>query len=326
MTDATSPATTEDAMLSYESEIHANFRNVELVPFCIIIIIGFLANLTVILNGTRKGVRSKHYSNYFIINLAIADLGVVMMAIPINIVEYTSGLNVSQFTCAFIIPIRETFQAAALQSVAVLALARLKQVVSDSHVAFTKRHSLAIIVAIWLNSYLLISLPFGFVYELFPDGTCDPVWSSAVVQKVHLTLTSAMLCLPIIVATISYITIMKKLKNVRPTTKEGKSTTGKSRNLTILLTLLIITCWISSLPLAVYTLLLVYEVVDIPIVWWSVTTVLFYSSSAINPILVLMMKKNYRFLLPKLAARKRRIGNAKNDQEMIIHKPHVIVR
>ena len=325
MTDFTSQATIETTILSSESPVRENFKKTELVPCCIIIVIGFLANLTVLLSGTRKGVRSKHYSNYFILTLAFADLGVVMMAIPINIVEYTSGLNVSQFTCAFIIPIRETFQCAALQSVAVLALARLKHITSHSNRPITNRLSLIIVTAIWLNSYLLISLPFGFVYKIHPDGMCNPEWSNLIVKKVHITLTTTMLYLPMVIATISYVTIIKKLQNLRQPTSEPERVTRKSRNLSILLTMLMITCWISSFPLGVLTMLNLYDFVDIPLTWLSACSVLFYSSSAINPVLVLLMKRDYRVSLPKLPRRKCRIATLKNEQEMVIQNPKVAV-
>lgn len=291
-----------------------------------IIVIGFLGNLAVIFNGTKKSVLLKHYSNYFILSIAVADLGVVMMAIPINIVEYTSGLDVGQFTCAFILPIRETFQCAAMQSVAMLGLARLRHITKQPHLPMSKRRCLIIVSVIWLSSYLLTSLPMAFVYKISADGVCDPVWMNDLLKKIHLTFTNAVLYSPVILVTISYLSILRKIKNLWRPNNNNEGMTRKSRNLSILLILMMTNCWISAMPLVVYITLLTYEIAEIPLVWYSVIGILYYSSSAINPILVLIMKRDYRFQLPRCVQRKCRVGNLRSQQEMSIrnHKVDII--
>lgn len=321
MADSTIPSSTGISTTTEPDEIELikqRFVNVDLVPFCVIIVIGFLGNLVVIFHGTKRRVLSKHYSNYFILSIAVADLGVVLMAIPVNIVEYTIGLDISQFTCAFILPIRETFQCAAMQSVGILGLARLRHITKQPHVPISKRTSLVIIAVIWLNSYLLISLPDAFVYKVTASATCDPEWSSELMKKIHITCTSAALYLPILVATVSYVAILKKTKNLWRPNSNVDAAARKSRNLSILLVLLMATCWISAMPLAVYMLLLTYHLVDIPLIWWSVIGILFYSSSAINPLLVLVMNRDYRFQFPRRMQRKCRVGNARSQREMVI--------
>ena len=324
MADSTIPNSTGISTTTQTDDVELikqRFLNVDLVPLCVIFVIGFLGNLVVIFRGTKRRVLSKHYSNYFILSIAVADLGVVLMAIPINIVEYTAGLDISQFTCAFILPIRETFQCAALQSVGMLGVARLRNITKEPHIPISKRTSLIIIAVIWLNSYLLVSLPQAFVYKVTASATCDPEWSSELIKKVHITCSSVALYLPIMVATISYVSILKKTKNLWRPNSNADATARKSRNLSILLVLLMATCWISAMPLAVYMLLITYEVVDIPLLWWSVIGILYYSSSAINPLLVLIMNRDYRFQLPRRMQRKCRVGNVRSQREMVIRNP-----
>lgn len=320
-TNLTAPNGTDSGWLNLVLEVKENFRKIEYVPYCFIIVVGTLANLTILCNGARKLNQLKHSSNYFVLSLAMADLGVVLFSLPINIVEYTTGLNISQFTCAFVIPIRETFHCATMQSIAILALVRVKQIVKYPHVSISKRSCLMMVAVIWLNSYLLISLPFGFIFKIFPKlGTCEPVYTNRTIQRVHLTFTSAMLLLPMVVATVSYSTIIRKLKNtLNVSSSEEERTSRKSRNLSILLCLLITVSWISFVPLAIFTLCTIYEVIDATryLVTFSFIGICYYSSSAINPILVLILTREYRFTLPR---RKNRVGTLKVNRQVVVRE------
>ena len=278
--------------------IKEHFKKTQLVPFCIIMIVGILANAMVIVNGIRRRRTIGHYSNYFVLSIAFADFGVVVMQVPIAIFEYTLGLpNMSQFTCKYVITTRETFQGAAIFSVSFLALMRVRHVMSFQYDAGIRQRTCVIFVAgIWLTSYFICTLPLFFVYKVSPNGYCDPDWSDKTFMKVYITLIFCIMLLPMFIATISYVYIIIKIrKRLRSFLIEDRG--NRHRNVTVLLILLIISCWISYVPLAVYLMLEIYTDVDFyGLYGWSISSILYVSGSALNPVLVLItMPFEYRF-------------------------------
>lgn len=279
--------------------IKEHFRKTQLVPFCIIMVVGILANTTVIVNGIQRRRTIRHYSNYFVLSMAFADLGVVVIQVPLAIFEYTLGMsNISQFTCKYVIQTRETFQGAGIFSVSFLAFIRARQVMSYPCQQVSRRTCRILITGIWLLSYLLCTLPLYFIYKVYPDGYCDPDWGGETVRRVYLTSIICVMLSPMIMATISYSYVICKVRNTRsPIPNEGLR--RKNRNVTALLISLILSCWISYVPIALLFMLEIYTDEDFyGFYGWSITAIFYVSGSALNPVLVLVtMPHDYRYCL-----------------------------
>ena len=269
-------------------KLNDHFRKTQLVPFCIIMVVGIFTNIVVITSGVRRRHTIKHYSNFFVISMAVADLGVVVMQVPIAIFEFTIGIpNISQFTCKYIIQMRETFQGAAILSISFLALIRARHIMSYPK-KVSKRTCVLVVLGIWLLSYLLCTLPMYYVYKVFPDGQCDADWRNKAVKKAYITLLFCIMLLPMVIATISYTYVMVKIRSM------FSETLPRRKNVTLLLLFLVISCWISYVPIAFYFMLAIHT--DVHLSWyaWSVASIFFVGGSALNPVLVLLtMPREY---------------------------------
>jgi hypothetical protein len=274
--------------------IKEHFRKTQLVPYCIIMVIGILANTTVIVNGIRRRSTIRHYSNYFVLSMAFADLGVVVYQVPIAIVEYTFGLpNMTQFTCKYVLPTRETFQGAAIFSVSVLAFIRARQVMSYPNKKISRCTCIILIVGIWLVSYVSCSLPLYFVYKVSPSGQCDAYWTNDTLKNVLLLFIAWLMVLPMIISTISYGYIIVKIRNTFTSFPNlNDSLRRRNRNVKMLLICLMLSCWISYVPMAVFIIFELYT--DVNFYVWSIASILYVNGSALNPVLVLLnMSREY---------------------------------
>ena len=272
------------------------FRKYQLIPLSIILVVGLLANAMVIYAGVKKSIREKYSTNIFILNLAVADLGVLLYFIPIHITEYTVGLDVSDWTCKYIIPIRETFLIVSIFSVAVLGMARFLQI--HASYVFSKRVTYLIIGATWLVAYLAISMPLSFVIRHTPAMTCDHFWNDEKMERVHIGILNTIQFIPLLITTVCYLSIIRKVRNLNCEYNDSRNEpANNSRERSTLMLTLIIAAWWSLAPFLVYSLLVILKVTvefTLKLKLWCAVAVFLTSSSAINPVLVLLMNRNYR--------------------------------
>ena len=275
------------------SLVKEHFRKTQLVPFCIVMVVGILANTMVIVNGIRRRSTISHCNNYFVLSMALADLGVVVFQVPVAIFEYTFGIpNITHFVCKYIFTIRETFQGAAIFSVSFLAFVRVRKVMSYPNKSISKCTCIILIAGIWVMSFLLCSLPLFFVYKVLPDGQCSANWSNNTFKRVLLCLIAFLILLPMIPATISYGYIILKMRNAFASAPNS-DIRRRNRNVTMLLISLILSSWISYVPMAVF-IVVALDTNDVDFYVWSIASILYISGSALNPLLVLInMPREY---------------------------------
>ena len=279
-----------------------------ILPYSIIFGIGLLANSIVIFNGIRRRKTIKHFSNYFVLSMGFADLSVLLFSIPVMFVERLVGFKwLCNFLCSYLITIRETFQGASIFSVTTLAILRVRQVTTDPFRQFSKRACRILVAGIWILSFLVCTVPFYDVYKINDIGMCDPLYGNKLRMKIHLTVLNSILITPMVVTTISYAIVIVKVSNVLEFAPDSERRMRRNRSITTLLTLLIISCWISYIPLAVCLLVDVYSDIQPDNVTMEIVITLFVGGSALNPTLVLLtVPKDYRFNIE--CKRERRVG------------------
>ena len=266
-----------------------------------------MANSMVIFNGIRRRKIIKHYSNYFVLSMAFADFSVIFFTIPLMYVEYLVGFKwMSVYICQYVFQIREAFQGAAIFSISTLAILRLRQVFKHPLQQFSRRTCTLLVVAIWIVSFLVCSVPLMDVYTILPSGTCDPVWPKTR-GKIHMSFICAIVISPMVIATIAYGIVIFKISNTLFSDSDSERQVKRNRSITVLLVMLIGSCWISYTPLSIYILLKLYTNVNVAVPTWHIVALLYIGGSALNPVLVLLtMPKDYRFNVE--CKRKQRVG------------------
>lgn len=289
-----------------------SFRKYQLIPLSIILVVGFVANIMVIHAGLKKSNRLKYTTNCFILNLAVADLGMIVYYIPIQFVEYTIGLRVSDWTCKYIIPMRETFSIMSVVTVGVLGIVRLLQLHKGRFLSMRLTNFL--IAIMWLVAYCTVSLPLSIPFKHTNVDTCDATWESDEKKKIHIAFLNTLLLFWLLITNLCYFCIILKLRmfNLSFSSAERSELEQKSQRIRILMFMLIIETWLSLVPYLIYSMLIVFSdhYVNSPYPYqlWSIMSILFTSTSAINPVLILITSKDYRKEIRRTFYRRERIS------------------
>lgn len=290
--------------------LREGFRRDQLVAFCLIFVIGLVANSMVLFNGIRRRKSIKHFSNYFVLSMAFADLGVIVFTIPLLFVEYLLGFKgMSTSICTYVFTTRETFQGASIFSVVTLAILRVRQVMTHPFKQFSKKTSKILVAAIWIISALIFTISlYDGIYNITETGVCDPDWPSDLRLKIHITIISCIFISPLVVATVSYGFIILKVTNLNiGSDPESERLTKRNRSIAMLMIVLILSCWITYTPLIIFLFVGIHSDIDQDPQIWRIVSVLFIGGSALNPVLVLLtMPRDYRFNIE--CKRQRRVG------------------
>ena len=208
---------------------------------------GIIGNLLVIIILTKLRGKKARVTDFFLINLAIADLGFLLLTFPMGAVRERAPLSwpFGKFVCLYLQPFGEIFHGASVWFIAITAIERYRKIATRNpklHDA-KKRPSLkrAGIVATctWLASFIMFALPLFFVvdYQKLPGGGtfCGPVWPAwdkkLVLARVYIAcLTLLSYILPLVVVSWTFLAVSLKLnesskfiKNMKNDEKETET-------------------------------------------------------------------------------------------------------
>lgn len=298
-----------------------------------IALFGVVGNILVITVITKMGKRKKA-GDLYLLNLAIADLGTLVLAFPSMVVKEKLPRQwpFGEFICLYVHPVPEIFYGASVWCIAVVAIDRYRKIVTSktlSRINSAARLRTAKIVAacLWMASCLVFCLPLYFVmkYHEEPDGKlsrCNPEMSYTFSGVYMGVLTFFSYILPLTVITFTYIAISRAINQssafIKLMKKEGKADDeqrlSKSKSVRLrqnerakkILTPLVLTFAVTMLPLNIFRLIwalkpaLVEQYVKLIL---NVVSVLVLINSTANPVIYSVVSKEFRKLLANLCLR-----------------------
>lgn len=169
------------------NDVSPNFRVVKLILYVLIFLVSAVGNSLVCLVILRKR-KMKTVTNYFILNLAIADLTLTCICIPFDIPlqELDYVWPYGSFMCRILYPLQTLSLLASVYTLTALSLTRYRAIVHPLNKQLTNMHAKCIICAIWLFSVLLVS-PYMAALEIRNDHLpkCKEEWSSQSTRKAY---------------------------------------------------------------------------------------------------------------------------------------------
>lgn len=124
--------------------------------------------------------------NYFIRNLAIADLGILLVSFPLAVIKEQDPYHwpLGECICRYVFPLGDIFYGVSVWSITLIAIDRYRAIVRG---VLPKRNLAAFSSArwmtagVWMLSFLIISLPLYFVMEFidlprYDVVDCTPKW------------------------------------------------------------------------------------------------------------------------------------------------------
>ena len=197
-------------------------------------VIGNLLVCIVILSQAKM----KTSINYYLLSLAIADLGVLLLIYPMAVFRYLFPFRwlLGKQVCFYLIPTGEIFFGASTWSITAIAIERYRNVVGAKcyQIRYRSRdrwRTFLVIGIVWLASFLVSSVP---LYPIMTYNSsrelCYPEWpdmsgTNAFYLTHSLILLVFWYVLPLIVIVVTYVKIKKR---VRESVKFRSSMTSQS--------------------------------------------------------------------------------------------------
>ena len=299
-----------------------------------IALFGVIGNILVITVITKMR-KKKQEGDLYLLNLAIADLGTLLLTSPSMVVrELHWKWPFGEFICLYVHPVPEIFYGASVWCIAVVAIDRYRKIVTSKTLspinsAVTLRTAKIVAACLWMASFLVFCLPLYFVmkYHEEPGGKlawCNPMMSFTFSGVYMGVLTFFSYILPLTVITFTYIVIsrvinrssafIKLMKNEGYADDEQRLSKIKSVRLRQnerakkILTPLVLTFAVTMLPLNIFRLIwawkpaLVEQHVKLIL---NVVTVFVLINSSANPVIYSVVSKEFRTLLANLCLRGR---------------------
>uniref|UniRef100_A0A8D0DV47 Neuropeptide Y receptor type 2 n=1 Tax=Salvator merianae TaxID=96440 RepID=A0A8D0DV47_SALMN len=274
--------------------------------YTLIIVLGFLGNSLVVYVIVRyKTMRT--VTNFFIANLAVADLMVITLCLPFTL-AYTllDEWKFGAVLCHLVVCAQALSVHVSTLTLTVIALDRYRCIVFHLDSRISKKISFVIIAATWLVAAILAS-PLAifreYRYEEIPDinlriAVCSEKWPSEDRDATIYSLSMLLLqyVLPLSIICYAYIRIWFKLRShISPTTRSDSHC--RRRKTTKMLVMVVVVFAVSWLPINVLQLAVDLDLVlvlhDYKLLY-TVFHVVAMCSTFVNPLLYGWMNKNYR--------------------------------
>ena len=138
----------------------------------LIALFGIVGNALVLI-VLRKLKSKKSITDFYIQNLAIADLGILLLLFPLVAVRERTpyGWPFGGFVCRFLYPIPDVFQGASVWCIAAISVERHRKLSTprghhqNNHGMTLPRRKAIVSSCLWLASFLIFSFPLYFVVE-----------------------------------------------------------------------------------------------------------------------------------------------------------------
>lgn len=140
----------------------------------LIILFGSIGNVLVVL--AYRNPRMKTVTNLFIANLAFADLNVVLINVPMNILKlkFSDSWPFGLVICKIVTSLMGITLAASVGSLIAIAADRHRAIVHPLKPRMRTRHAFYIIIAIWIAA-ILVATPMLYFTKV-QKGSCYEEW------------------------------------------------------------------------------------------------------------------------------------------------------
>lgn len=307
--------TANESWVYYEDELENYSESPESLPahaifqlilFTVIFVVGFFGNSIVIYGVLQQG-SSKTTSSCFIANLALSDLAVLVLSLPVGLLQELASWPFGELACKIFFPLGDVFLTVSIMTLTAIALDRYRTIVTPFKKRVSKTQAKVCIALIWICSYLAVGLPTSFILKLvsMDDGVkiCYPFWNTALERKIHKIVTASIATLPLLLIGYCYFRVVIALWKVRIIYRDSAKSSlttirlEQKRKLVKMLIIIVIAFSVCLLPYIIFALALEFTGVERnPSVRVGLVAVLslLYANSVINPFILCTMSKDYR--------------------------------
>lgn len=276
----------------------------------------------------------------FIRNLAFADIGILAISFPIAVVKEQLPFYwpFGRVICLYFYPLAEVFHGVSVWSITAIAIERYRKITTikgarNSTYISTKSLNWGLL-AIWLISFLVVSLPLLFVMDFMEHNTetsteifCVVAWSHTIHSIYIISLAIFWYLLPLVIIVFTYVKISREIQqsnefhktSIRRRSRQGNLEDSRNTRLTMeakrmrqnskakkILTPIVLVFTISMLPLnALRVMLLFWEELAFEkhfLLIYNVCVIGVVINSAADPLIYSIVSKDFRSELKEIAS------------------------
>lgn len=271
------------------------------VLFSTVVVLGTVLNSLVIATILRWSPRRP--SNYFIMNIAIADLAMSAIAAPLRIAQFYRGWPLGKVLCYVVAPMQDVFVTTSAITHTAMALESYRLIVKPLKPKMQSRDVIIICGLIWLVCYLTGSLPLA-IFLSFQKvngiGICDVIWPSDLYRRVfQVYLVVVFIIAPAIIQTAAYHAMLKSLRmSVVPCASVAVNRQRIQKKMVRTLLLMVAIFQLCYIPRGV--MMLVVEFGDVSatdttaMYAYLIILVMYYVKNVTNPIVLFTSSSDFR--------------------------------
>ena len=269
--------------------------------YVIILMLCVVGNATVVIVVIKKrGMQT--FTNYLILNLAVADLSAALICIPLELPLEINGQQwiYGSFFCTIFYPVQTTTIYGSVFTLVIMSCSRYWAIMHPFRKQPTVFTAKVLICVIWFCSLLLI-VPYMLVLEYDEEQKeCKETWSNKHKHMYTLAIFVFQYVLPLVIITLAYSFIFYEFAVKNTATKslyEDKDKAKEANRLVKLLLIITITFAICIMPYHVVALFLEFgdavnfEYIDDVMLGCYF---LLYLNSVLNPIIYNIFSSNFR--------------------------------
>lgn len=260
----------------------------------------------------RKSMRTS--CNYFIMNIALSDIGVGAIAAPLRILEIFASWPFGDFMCHFLWPIQDVFVCVSVLTHTTIGLERYRAIVIPFRPKISLRKTKIIIVILWLGCYCASGIPQSFLLELTEImgwKYCFIHWPSLLFRRCYIIyLVIVFILVPLVVQTWCYIKIVTAVNSrkrefgqstriVSRNKDDGKQQEARKKRLIRMLITSLVVFQLCYIPRGVLMITLEFQPVDVinsqGFAYADlISLVLYYCKHIVNPVILFAMSADFR--------------------------------
>ena len=181
-----------------------------------IVLLGVIGNVLVCI-AILSRPKMKTSMNYYLLSLAIADLGVLLIIYPVVLLKYLLPFRwlLGKHACHYLYPTVEVFFGASVWSITAIAVERYRNIVGAKRYQIQHRSrvgTFVIIGVVWLVSFLFSSVPlYPLMYYHSTLEICVPAMSNLLFRSYSIVLIVIWYALPLVVIAFTYVSIKRRV-------------------------------------------------------------------------------------------------------------------
>ena len=306
-------------------------RSFKIVFYCALFILGSLGNVLVIV--VVKGKPKRTINDYFILNLATADLTFLWCSVPFFTYDLFKTFARNLFYCKFVWPLMSVTLSVSVFTLASMSVERCRGITNPFQPRITLKTNLIWVLLIWLAAFATLA-PLMIVAKL-GDVQCAEDWPHISLRKAYTAvLFGVQYVIPLLIITTAYLRITFCLMTSRLAMRTSMNSRGqivrqktRTENLQIIQTLAVIVFFFMAcmLPNQIAWLLFDFggeSYKDLSKDFWTCAEALIFLHACVNPVvygtLTQQFRKGYvRYVAFMFCCRKTRLQPTATTQNVI---------